>query len=99
MTTGGRIRKYRERRHLTQKRLGELTGIAEATIESYESQIHSPELETVVKIANALEVPVSFLLTDDTNETALSMGVTVTDVESPEKVPGRGRTITSSGSA
>lgn len=89
MTIGGRICKYRERRNLTQKRLGELAGIAEPTIRRYELGLLNPKLETLTKIATALEVPVSFLLTDDTNETALSMGATVIDMDSPEKIRSR----------
>lgn len=62
MTTGEYIRNYRKERQLTQKQLGELTGIAEPTIRRYELGKLNPKLETLTRIADALEVKVGQLL-------------------------------------
>lgn len=64
MTTNERIRKYRLERGYTQKQLGEKSGIAESTIRRYELGNLNPKLETIKKIANALEIPYSNLLSD-----------------------------------
>lgn len=61
MTTGEAIRSIRKSKGMTQKRLGELAGIAEPTIRSYESGRLNPKIETLKKIAAALEVEVSAL--------------------------------------
>lgn len=58
MHVGENIRKLRRKKGLTQKRLGEICGIAEPNIRKYENGKQNPKLETVEKIASALEVPV-----------------------------------------
>ena len=61
MTIGERIRKERKAAGLTQKKLGELAGIAEPTIRKYELGKLNPKLETRIKIANAMNIPVEKL--------------------------------------
>ncbi len=56
MTTGEKIRAARKKANLTQKRLGELCGIAEPTIRKYESDRLNPKAITLRKIAKALHV-------------------------------------------
>ena len=56
MATGELIRKYRKAAGLTQKELGERSGIAEPTIRKYESNRLRPKIETLQKIASALDV-------------------------------------------
>lgn len=56
MTTGKTIRKLRKEKGITQKKLSELTGIAEITIRQYEADKYSPKLQQAEKIATALEV-------------------------------------------
>ena len=53
---GKRIRLFRERRGLTQKQLGEMSGIIEATIRKYEIGQRNPKPDQVAKIAEALGV-------------------------------------------
>lgn len=62
MGTGGLIRAARKERNLTQKQLGELSGIAEPTIRRYELGKLNPKYETLQRIAAALGVPVWQLL-------------------------------------
>lgn len=58
MTVGERIRTARKNAGLTQKQLGEKSGIAEPTIRKYELGKLNPKRETLKKIADALEIPV-----------------------------------------
>jgi len=64
MTTGEKIKAHRLDRGLTQKSLAELCGMIEPTIRKYESGRANPKLETLKKIANALEVSVNDLLAE-----------------------------------
>lgn len=64
MPTGSRIKEIRKQKGLTQKQLGEKCGMYESQIRKYENGKANPKIETLKKIAAALEVPVSLL--DDT---------------------------------
>ena len=55
MKTCEKIKKIRKEKGFTQKKLGEKTGIAESTIRRYEIGLLNPKLETIKKIADALE--------------------------------------------
>lgn len=57
VTIGEQIRERRKIAGLTQKELGERAGIAEPTIRRYELGKLNPKIETVAKIAKALDVP------------------------------------------
>lgn len=61
MTTGERIRTARKARGMTQANLGEICGIAESTIRRYELDKLHPKIETLEKIANALQMDVNVL--------------------------------------
>lgn len=60
--TGDMIRKCRTEKGLTQKKLGELCGISDSNIRKYESGNQNPKIETLQKIADALDIPVNRLL-------------------------------------
>ena len=60
-TVGDRIRHVRQERNLTQKELGDRTGIAEPTIRRYELGKLNPKYETLEKIAKALGCSAQFL--------------------------------------
>lgn len=60
--TGDMIRKCRTEKGLTQKKLGELCGIADSAIRRYEAGNANPKIETLQKIADALDIPVNRLL-------------------------------------
>ena len=80
--TGDMIRKYRTEKGLTQKKLGELCGIADSNIRKYESGNQNPKIETLQKIADALDIPVNRLLA----------GKIITGDELKEKLSGYGLT-------
>lgn len=56
MTIGENIRYYRKEKGLTQKELGNMCGINEVQIRRYELGGSNPKLETIQKIAKALDV-------------------------------------------
>ena len=58
-TIGERIRKFRKERGLTQKQLGERCGILEPNIRKYELDKQKPKLDTLEKIAKALDVDIN----------------------------------------
>lgn len=67
MKTGELIRKARKKRKLTQKQLGDLCGINEVQIRRYElgGKNSNPKIETLHKIAHALNIPVTELIEPD----------------------------------
>lgn len=54
MNTGEKIKYFRTLNNMTQKELGKITGIGEATIRKYELGIRNPKAEQLKKIADAL---------------------------------------------
>lgn len=56
MTVGENIKRIRKERGLTQKELGERLGMTQSAIWQFESDKTSPKIETVEKIATALDV-------------------------------------------
>lgn len=62
---GKRIKEFRKIRGLTQKQLAEKLGVTTITIQNYENNRREPNIETLKKIADALEVPMYDLITDN----------------------------------
>ena len=58
MSVKEKLKEKRIVRGYTQKKLSELCGIAESTIRQYELGKRNPKLETIERIATALEFPV-----------------------------------------
>lgn len=56
MTVGENIKQIRKQKGLTQKSLGELLSISEGMIRQYELGIRKPKIETIEKIASALQI-------------------------------------------
>ena len=59
MNIGERLKEIRVKSGFTQKNLAEKTGLATITIQSYEANKFKPKLDTLEKIALALDVSVS----------------------------------------
>lgn len=68
MDLGNRIKHYRIAKNLTQKQLGELSGVAEITIRQYETGKREPKIDQLRKIAEVLNVPVSVFIDELTEE-------------------------------
>lgn len=75
MTIGDKIRTYRKKNGLTQKKLGELSGTSERTIQQYEGGKRQPRFKQLQKIANALDMALYDFLDDDLFDTAASPDV------------------------
>ena len=61
---GERVKRFRKRKGWTQAELADEMGISNVTISHIECGTNKPELNTVVNLANALDVTVDMLLCD-----------------------------------
>jgi transcriptional regulator with XRE-family HTH domain len=69
---GNRIRKIRKEKFLTQFALAEEVGVSPNFLGDVERGVKSPSLETMVCIANVLNVSLDFLLFDSLKHTNIS---------------------------
>lgn len=65
MTVGEKIKKIRQEKGMTQKELGKKCGLADSAIRRYELGGANPKIETLQKIADALETPLILFVEDD----------------------------------
>ncbi|MCR2051200.1 helix-turn-helix domain-containing protein [Acetatifactor muris] len=65
MTTGKKIKHFRNLRSISQKTLGQLSGINSATIKKYEYGIRNPKPDQLLKIANALGISINVFMDFD----------------------------------
>lgn len=66
---GNRIRKIRKEKYMTQFTLAEEIGVSPNFLGDVERGVKSPSLETIVCIANVLDVSLDFLLFDSLKHT------------------------------
>ncbi len=59
---GGRIRRYREYRGLSQKRLAELIGVSNSRVSNWEMGLNRPDADILADICRVLRVSPSELL-------------------------------------
>ena len=64
MVVGEKIKEYRKKAGLTQKKLGEISGTSERTIQQYETGKRQPRLKQLKKIADALSLDTKMLIDD-----------------------------------
>ena len=64
VAVGGRIRKCRLKRKLTQMDVSRATGISQKHLSRIEQGYHDPHFDLIIKIAAALDVPVDMLAKD-----------------------------------
>lgn len=57
-----RIRESRAAANLTMKQLGAMVGVSESTVSLYETGKRQPDNETLVRIADVLDVSIDYLL-------------------------------------
>lgn len=57
-----RLKKLRQQRKLTQEDLGKLINVTKVSISGYENGNRTPDMETLQKIADVLEVSLDYLL-------------------------------------
>ncbi len=65
MTTGEKIKHFRNLRGISQETLGQLSGINSATIKKYEYGIRNPKPDQLLKIANALGISINVFMDFD----------------------------------
>lgn len=65
MTIGENIRQARKKAGLTQRQLAEKSGVATITLQQYERGVREPKLDTIAKIARAMNLFASDLISDD----------------------------------
>lgn len=65
MTTGEKIKYYRNMRGISQETLGQLSSINSATIKKYEYGIRNPKPDQLLKIANALGISINLFMDFD----------------------------------
>ena len=65
MNIGENIKKYRIEKNLKQSELAERAGISRVAIGNYERGDRTPNIDAVGKIANALEIPMKELVTEE----------------------------------
>lgn len=62
MSLGDKIRELRERRHISQKELGEAIGVSDVMVSMYEQGKKRPSLDTVIAIADYFAISSDNLL-------------------------------------
>ena len=65
MTTGEKIKYFRNMRGISQETLGQLSGINSSTIKKYEYGIRNPKPDQLLKIANALGISINIFMDFD----------------------------------
>ena len=65
MSIGKLIRDARKKKGLTQKELGERLGISDVSVAQWENGLRNPRLETRQKLAKALDMDVTALMSDN----------------------------------
>lgn len=64
VTIGDNIRKYRKKKNLTQKELGDIVGISNTYLSDMEIGRTNPSIKTLKRIAQGLEISYVDLLKD-----------------------------------
>ena len=90
MTVGENLKKIRKEKGLTQKELGKLCGMSEAQIGQYENGLRNPKMETLEKIANALDISYFELLdisetTKESNIQKITLNVEIKNIDEETK--------------
>ena len=70
MTIGERIKEIRQKRGLSQKKLGEKLGVSQQMIGQWETNKSNPKLANLQKISNALSVSINTFLKLEKNHTS-----------------------------
>lgn len=68
MNLGQKIKELREKRGLRQQDLADAIGITAAMISMYESNKKKPGRDTLIKLANVLNVDTNYLINDEIKE-------------------------------
>ena len=70
---GAKIRKLRHRRSLTLQDVSELSGLSKSLLSQIENETSAPPIPTLVRIARALGVKISYFFREKSNEQRISV--------------------------
>ena len=59
---GKRLKEIRKKNHITQQQLGDMVGVTKVSICCYENDTRTPTLETLIDLADSLNVHLDYLL-------------------------------------
>ena len=59
---GKRLKEIRKKNNITQQQLGDMVGVTKVSICCYENGTRTPTLETLIDLANSLNVHLNYLL-------------------------------------
>lgn len=62
------LRKVRKERKMTQGDLGKLVGVAKSSVSEWEKGNHMPDVDTISRIASALNVSFAYLVQDEISQ-------------------------------
>lgn len=79
MSIGENIKKYRKKRNLTQGELAQCINKSKSTIQKYEANDTMPPIDTLGEIADALDIHVTDLLSEDTNDDKSKVVIDLSD--------------------
>lgn len=83
---GSRIRQYRKRANLTQEKLSEKIGITPKHLSKLEAGRHNPHFDTIILLAQELDVPIDAFLEDiENNQINTFLQVMKEDISSMSK--------------
>jgi transcriptional regulator with XRE-family HTH domain len=72
IAVGERIRIYREKAGVSQKKLGLALGLSDKAVSAYESGRTLPPLETLFRIAEELDRPIEYFISEETKEMSIN---------------------------
>ena len=78
MYIGLNIKKIRENRNMTQKKLSEISGVSEISIKKYETNDRKPKYENLDKLARALQVSINEL--SNTNSLSYELIIKIKEI-------------------
>ncbi len=70
---GTKIRKLRHRRSLTLQDVSELTGLSKSLLSQIENETSAPPIQTLIRIAKALGVKISYFFRENTSDQHISL--------------------------
>lgn len=73
MSIGGNIKSLRERFGLTQQQLGEIAGVSDKAVSTWENDANVPRMGAIQKIADYFQIPKSDIIEGDLNTKKLTL--------------------------
>ncbi|HEX9025008.1 MAG TPA: helix-turn-helix transcriptional regulator [Clostridium sp.] len=78
---GDKVKMLRNEMKITQQKLAEVIGVSQSTIGMIEGNNQGASNDTLIKLANALNTTVDFLLSDDIKEIDINNKINVPEIE------------------